>query len=788
MPETSGRQWPLSARFARVRAILAQTSVISGLYACAHPVAAILLVSVLSVFMTAGAAMLRNDDALGSLLRADTRDYTDYDAMKRAFPASEYDVLIALKWRGPFDPAKAEAVRAVHLEESLQDAVDSVTSFFSLRQAPKGEETPPPALPDDLPEKSAFDALMAKVAEDPLVQGRLLLLRPDGGIAIVVVNLDAKSIANLGLVSVVRAIEKTARAFAEPAGLDIGLTGIPVMKAEIIVASSRDRIVFPTLGLLVGVIVCFYFFRSWRYVVICVMPSSLAVLWALGLFGFLGLELDPVKNAILPLVMVVALTDTLHVSIRAKVAYAAGASPVEAARLSVEESGTACALTSLTTAIAFLSMNLTDSALISSFGTSAAIATLLEFILVITAVPALFVLFAPEQDSARGHWEDTTELKALGRFTASLASTVVAYHRPIAAGGIALMALFTVLYLKLPAYYRLSDLVPQRQQAALTADEIETAFGGFYPVSVIVAWPHGVGLDNDKILQAIGRVHHVLEETKGVTKVLSLETVRQWLERTAPTDALRFAKFIERAPPEIAARFLGHKREAALVTGYIGDLHAREVMSLKAEIEKRLDSIRALDPQLTLTVTDISVMAASRSLSIIEQLNSSLLSTVIIDLPTIGLAFGAFVIVAYGAIANIFAVVAMGALIYLLTPGVQYASIIALTVAFGLTADGTIHFLNKVRLETSNGASRSVAVAIAIRHVGSVLLLSTIILLLGLSVTLASAVPPTQMFGQTCALTLLLSLPGLLVLMPAVMLVLSHNSATATPTAPRKDD
>jgi predicted RND superfamily exporter protein len=267
--------------------------------------------------------------------------------------------------------------------------------------------------------------------------------------------------------------------------------------------------------------------------------------------------------------------------------------------------------------------------------------------------------------------------------------------------------------------------------------------------------------------------------TKGVTKVLSIDTFRNWLGGGQPVDGEKLIAFLDKCPEEVCARFVNKTRQAAVVTGYFNDLPAHALLETAAGLRQRLATIEESVPGLTITVTDLSVMSASRSTSIIAQLNDSLLGTIALDLPTIAFAFGSIVIVAYAAVANIFAVVAMGALLFALGSGVQYASIIALTVTFGLTADGTIHFLNRVRLERARGANVAQAVHTAITHVGAVLILSTIILLLGLAVTFFSVVPPTRMFGQVCALTLIMSLPGLLVLMPALIVTLWHRGAPA---------
>lgn len=767
----------------RLRSIMTRLSVWPGRQACENPHAAMTAIIALSLLMAWFATALRTDDALGSLLRAGTSDYRTYQQFEAEFPASENDVLLALTWQGQLDAAKAEAIRTIHLESQLLDSVRSVTSIFSLREPPVGDETPPTVLPEVLPNGEDFNALIAKVLADPLVPARLLSIRGDGGLAIAVITLKSEIVGEAGLIPAIRSVEETARTFAAAGGLTASLTGIPVMKSEIIVASSRDRVLFPILGFITGLAVCYVFFRNWRYVLICMLPSSLAVLWALGLFGLLGLELDPVKNAILPLVMVVALTDTLHISITAQVEHAAGQSRVEAARRAIQESGAACALTAATTAIAFLSMNLTDSELIRGFGTAAALATLLEYLLVVTAVPALFILLAPEA-SQSGSWQRTRALRALGHFTARLADIVVRFHKQISIGGVSLMLLFLYLHLQVPPYYRLSDLVPRNQQAAATAEAIEKTFGGIYPISAVIRWPEGKALQSDEVLSAIAKTHTEMAATTGVTKVLSIDTFRNWLGGGHPANAAKLMRFLDQCPEEVCTRFINKGARAAVVTGYFNDLPAHVLLETAAGLRQRLSSVEASAPGLSVTVTDLSVMSASRSTSIIAQLNDSLLSTIALDLPTIAFAFGSLVIVAYAAVANIFAVVAMGALLFALGSGVQYASIIALTVTFGLTADGTIHFLNRVRLERARGADVATAVHTAITHVGAVLILSTIILLLGLAVTFFSVVPPTRMFGQICALTLIMSLPGLLVLMPALIVTLWHRGTAVITPAP----
>src|SRR5437588_12804090 len=90
---------------------------------------------------------------------------------------------------------------------------------------------------------------------------------------------------------------------------------------------------------------------------------------------------------------------------------------------------------------------------------------------------------------------------------------------------------------------------------------------------------------------------------------------------------------------------------------------------------------------------------------------------------------------------GIFPVVASGALLRIMGQGLQFASVVALTVSFGLGLSATIHFLNRLRLETKPGVTPALAVERATVLVGPSLIRSTVVLACRLVVTVFSALP-----------------------------------------------
>jgi hypothetical protein len=117
----------------------------------------------------------------------------------------------------------------------------------------------------------------------------------------------------------------------------------------------------------------------------------------------------------------------------------------------------------------------------------------------------------------------------------------------------------------------------------------------------------------------------------------------------------------------------------------------------------------------------------------------------------------------------IFPIVAAGALLWTLGDGLQFASVVALTVSFGLGMSATIHFLNRLRLEERSGEKIDIAVRRATVLMGPALILTSIVLACGMVVTVFSSLPSLRLFGGLATLAMILALVAdLTILRPVI--------------------
>ena len=99
---------------------------------------------------------------------------------------------------------------------------------------------------------------------------------------------------------------------------------------------------------------------------------------------------------------------------------------------------------------------------------------------------------------------------------------------------------------------------------------------------------------------------------------------------------------------------------------------------------------------------------------------------------------------------------------------------LALTVSFGLGLSATIHFLNRLRLESKPGVTPDIAVERATVLMGPALILTTVVLACGLVVTVFSDLPSLRLFGWLSAFSMVSALVAdLFILRPTAMFLIT---------------
>src|SRR5579871_6797309 len=745
-----------------------------GLIAIKAPVLSLIILIGLVIGAVFGIQRIKIDDSLSQLFRSNSREYRQYESEIKRFPATEFDVLVVVEGKTLLARDNLEKLRDFITDLQLVEGTRGLISLFSARQAPAPGKFPAALFPNELPQGADYDKFIETVKANELIRGKLL--SEDGTLALIVLSIEPDVVASNKLSKTVGDIRKLMKEDLGDTGLNVELSGVPVMQLEIRNAVERDGLTYNILGILAGCVIAIIFFRKISFMVVAAFPPIIAILLALGGLGWANFSLNMFLNVMTPLIMVISFSDSMQLTFAARDRLIAGQDKYTAFKNAVLVVGPASVLTHGTAGISFIALQFSDSDLIRKFGEAGLAATIIALLAVLSLVPVFGVLFVRNEKIFAVKFQGADAgVQMLRNFCYWIAVRMVGRPGLFSLIAVLFVGGLGVIYANLEPRYRLADQVPDKQQAVAASGRLDAKLTGANAIDVLIEFPKGASLYDPQTLQTIADVHSAVEKQAGVGNVWSLETLRRWLaEKAGSSDVATLKEYVDVIPEYLVRRFIDANQDAVVVSGRVPDLDSSQILPVVDKLDHGLDAVRKAHPGYEIAVTGLSAIAARNSANMIEKLNRGLTIEFALVAIFIGLAFRSVVVMLCCILPGIFPVVMSSTVLWALGEGLQFASVVALTVSFGLGLSATIHFLNRLRLESKPGVTPDIAVERATVLMGPALILTTVVLACGLVVTVFSDLPSLRLFGWLSAFSMVAALVAdLFILRPTVMFLIS---------------
>src|ERR1017187_6193508 len=202
-----------------------------GLIAVKAPILSCIVLVGLIIGALFGIDRIKIDDSLSQLFRSNSKDYKQYEAETKRFPAVEFDVLVVVEGKTLLARPNLEKLRDLVTDMQLVEGTRGIISLFSARQAPAPGKLPAALFPSDLPTGADYDKFIETVKANEIIRGKLL--SEDGTLALVVLSLEPDVVASSKLGPTVTEIRKIMAEDLQGSGLSAELSGVPVMQLEI---------------------------------------------------------------------------------------------------------------------------------------------------------------------------------------------------------------------------------------------------------------------------------------------------------------------------------------------------------------------------------------------------------------------------------------------------------------------------------------------------------------------------------------------------------------------------
>src|SRR3981189_3173660 len=162
-----------------------------GLIAVQAPIVSCIILVALIIGAIFGIERIKIDDSLSQLFRSNSREYRQYEAVTKRFPATEFDVLVVVEGKTLLSRDNLEKVRDLVTDLQLVEGTRGLISLCSAPQARAPDKLPAALFPPDLPQGADYDKFIETVKSNEIIRGKLLA--DDGTLALIVLLLEPEA-------------------------------------------------------------------------------------------------------------------------------------------------------------------------------------------------------------------------------------------------------------------------------------------------------------------------------------------------------------------------------------------------------------------------------------------------------------------------------------------------------------------------------------------------------------------------------------------------------------------
>jgi predicted RND superfamily exporter protein len=571
----------------------------------------------------------------------------------------------------------------------------------------------------------------------------------------------------------------------------IYMVGGPIMEYTLNYTLQRDVSIFMPLSILVICVFLGVLFRRVSGVVLPLTVVLSSLVAAMGCMVLLDIPFSVTLNILPAFLVVVGVSDSVHVLVIAYQAVAAGRSREEAIVHALTHSGLAILMTSVTTAAGLASFTVAALQPVAHLGIIAPIGVLIAMLYSVVMLPALFVLWPMRMQPvspADAALDSRNTLSA--RLLVRLADAVTSRPKTVlaVAGGVLLIGLPGLLRVQFS--HDGMRWYPEDDPVRISAQLLDDHFHGTSSLELLVRTDRENGLHEPEVIQRIqAAMDHSLEQRVGgrdVSLVISITDVVKETHRalnendpafyTLPDDKLLIAQellLFENSGTDDLEELTDTGFSMARVTIMTPWVDAMVFPPFLAELREQLEDV--LGDSLTFELTGGSMIFTQIFRSVIITMARSYVLALLVIAPMLILLVGNLKRGVAAMIPNLIPVYLVLALMGWTGIPLDMSTLLIGGVLLGLAVDDTIHFMHKFNryLEEYGDATRAVHETMA--TTGNALLFTSMILSCGFLVFCASYLNNTYWFGLLISFSAAVAFLADVTVAPALMVLLTRD-------------
>lgn len=574
---------------------------------------------------------------------------------------------------------------------------------------------------------------------------------------------------------------------SESENIKIYVAGRPIVEGEMALLGPADMKKMVPIVILVILVVLFLTLRSVKGTLITLGVVFFSTIWTFGLMATVGVPIYAVSTMIPVMLIAIGVADGIHLysHLHTFVDHHPAASKIEVTEDMLKHLWKPVVMTSVTTAVGFISLLTSEVYPVKYFGIFTAFGVLMAMIFSLVFLPAGIMIFGlpkakylKNEDDKGGH----SHSKLANAFAAS-----VIKHKYISIIATALIIVFSTIGIqKMWINSSFLDKFEKDSDIVQTDRFINENFGGTSSLNLILDAGETNGVfkepevlklvdkmqkDVDDQLQVVGNTFSLTDYVNRMNKVMNADKEEF---NTIPDSKEMVAQYLllyeMSGDPENLNKVVDYNYEKLNVTFQLKKDDSKSINAALAIIQSYESRFKDLGISLNYAGSGYKGLVFT-DLILEGQIKSLILSLLIIII-LLSLMFKNIKIGLISAVPIFLtAAISFGIMGFLNIPLSTTTALLS-SIAIGIGIDYAVHFLEQYRTNAAKYDSKIKVAQLTMAHSGKAIIFNAIVVIAGFLVLLFSVFPPNRELGALVSLNMFTSFVGTL----SIMLVLLYMS------------
>ncbi|AOR26261.1 transporter [Formosa sp. Hel3_A1_48] len=577
------------------------------------------------------------------------------------------------------------------------------------------------------------------------------------------------------------------KAFEAATKMNVRASGMPYVRT----LNSQNIIdeieIFILAAILITSLIFYLFFRSYRATFISMFVVVIGVMWTFGILGLLEYEITVLTALIPPLIIVIGIPNCIFLINKYQHEVNKHGNKAKSLQRVITKVGNATLMTNTTTASGFATFVITQSKLLTEFGTVASLSIMAIFVLCLLIIPIIYSFMPMPKEKHLEH----LNRQWINRLGDWIEKTVK--HKSITIYSFSLILLITSIIgiYQIETTGSLLEDMPKSAEFFKDIEFYEKEFNGVMPLEILVNTKRKKGVLKRSTLKRMNELELLIEDIPELSKPISIVGLVKYAKQayyngnpkyyqlpTAQenTFILSYAKNTTN-DVSLLKNYVDSTGQYARITTFMKNAEIEKMERIEEQLKEKIAKIFPED-QYEVTLTGKAYLFQKGTRFLIRNLILSLALAIVLISLFMAYMFRSFRMIIISLIPNLLPLLITAGMMGYLGVPIKPSTILVFSIAFGISVDDTIHFLAKYRQELiANHWRIKKSIFAALRETGISMFYTSIVLFFGFSVFITSNFGGTVALGALISGTLLLAMMANLLLLPVLLLSLERSIA-----------